>query len=404
MSAKLWKTSTSNAFSTTLNGTVNQGDTSITLTAVTGLQAPGVLCIDRVDSNGNATPTLREYISFTGISTNTLTGVTRGLGGSSDQGHTSGAIVEENFSISHWNDMVSFLQVSHDAAGSIITSTATITTARIITLLNVSGASMSGFTEEKLTLADNTTNDVTTSKHGFVPKAPNDTTKFLRGDATWTVPASGVVGADGWSSVSDSWSYASANTVTVPSGAASLYQVGDRVKFTQTTVKYFVITAVADTVLTFAVSTDYTVANAAISAIYYSHQENPIGYPGWFSYTPTGISASNVALTGAFAVFGRTCQVRMKIAFSGGITFTTMPTLPITAVSNITGTDIYPNGIGAYLDSGTSTNYNAISPAISSGALTVVQILTNAGAALSATTPITWANGDVLVIDFTYKI
>jgi hypothetical protein len=34
-------------------------------------------------------------------------------------------------------------------------------------------------------LADNTTSDVSTSKHGLAPKAPNDTNKFLRGDATW---------------------------------------------------------------------------------------------------------------------------------------------------------------------------------------------------------------------------
>ena len=44
-----------------------------------------------------------------------------------------------------------------------------------------------GLVETGLTLSDNTTNDVTTSKHGFVPKAPNDTTKFLRGDGTWSV-------------------------------------------------------------------------------------------------------------------------------------------------------------------------------------------------------------------------
>ncbi|HOJ19625.1 MAG TPA: hypothetical protein PLT92_13770 [Ignavibacteriaceae bacterium] len=40
-------------------------------------------------------------------------------------------------------------------------------------------------------LSDNTSNDVSTSKHGLVPKAPNDTTKFLRGDGTWDVPAGG---------------------------------------------------------------------------------------------------------------------------------------------------------------------------------------------------------------------
>jgi len=40
---------------------------------------------------------------------------------------------------------------------------------------------------------DNTDNDVSTSVHGLVPKAPNDAAKFLRGDATWAKP--GVDGA-----------------------------------------------------------------------------------------------------------------------------------------------------------------------------------------------------------------
>lgn len=42
-------------------------------------------------------------------------------------------------------------------------------------------------TEAKLKLADNTTADVNTTRHGLVPKAPNDTNKFLRGDGTWAI-------------------------------------------------------------------------------------------------------------------------------------------------------------------------------------------------------------------------
>lgn len=40
---------------------------------------------------------------------------------------------------------------------------------------------------------DIVTNDVSTSKHGFVPKAPNDTAKYLRGDATWATVSAGTV-------------------------------------------------------------------------------------------------------------------------------------------------------------------------------------------------------------------
>jgi hypothetical protein len=36
-----------------------------------------------------------------------------------------------------------------------------------------------------LSISDVTTNDLSTSAHGFAPKAPNSTTQWLRGDATW---------------------------------------------------------------------------------------------------------------------------------------------------------------------------------------------------------------------------
>jgi hypothetical protein len=50
-----------------------------------------------------------------------------------------------------------------------------------------SGGDGAAITEAAITLADNITNDVSTAKHGFTPKAPNDTSKFLRGDASWAV-------------------------------------------------------------------------------------------------------------------------------------------------------------------------------------------------------------------------
>ena len=46
-------------------------------------------------------------------------------------------------------------------------------------------------TESQLNLADNTTANVSTSKHGLVPKLPNDATKFLDGTGAFSVPAGG---------------------------------------------------------------------------------------------------------------------------------------------------------------------------------------------------------------------
>ena len=51
------------------------------------------------------------------------------------------------------------------------------------TTKSITGANVKALvTDANLTTTDITTNDVSTSKHGFAPKAPNDTTKFLRGD------------------------------------------------------------------------------------------------------------------------------------------------------------------------------------------------------------------------------
>jgi hypothetical protein len=83
----------------------------------------------------------------------------------------------------------------------------------------------------------------------------------------------------GWIPADQSWAYASANTITVPSGATAIYSVGDKIKITQTTVKYFYVTAVADTTLTVTGGTDYTVANDAITSPYYSKATSPVGFP-----------------------------------------------------------------------------------------------------------------------------
>lgn len=139
---------------------------------------------------------------------------------------------------------------------------------------------------------------------------------------------------DGWIPASESWAYASASTITVPSGAASKYGIGDRIKWTQTSVKYGVIVAVADTTLTIAVNTDYTVADAAISANFYSHQETPVGYPLVFNYTPTfgGFSSNPTVAAAWFYVTGNMCFVYVRTSQDGTSNATSFTiTTPIAA-------------------------------------------------------------------------
>ena len=94
-----------------------------------------------------------------------------------------------------------------------------------------------------------------------------------------------AVDKTGWVPVSDTWTYASADAptyvITVPSGAASVYAAGMKVKFTQPTdgVKYGIITKVADTALTVYMGTDYDLDNEAITSPYYSVVRAPFGFP-----------------------------------------------------------------------------------------------------------------------------
>ncbi len=62
---------------------------------------------------------------------------------------------------------------------------ATVTNKTIVGSSNT----ISGITESMLSLSDLTTLDVSITKHGFAPRAPNDATKFLDGTGAWTAPA-----------------------------------------------------------------------------------------------------------------------------------------------------------------------------------------------------------------------
>jgi hypothetical protein len=99
--ANLYNVPLENGVQLTLQNALLTGETTtITFTAsvTSKLQAsasiPGILVIDRVDANGTETPTKTEYISFTGVTGSTVTGLVRGLANSTNQDHSAGAIVE----------------------------------------------------------------------------------------------------------------------------------------------------------------------------------------------------------------------------------------------------------------------------------------------------------------------
>lgn len=93
----LYAPPTQNGLQKTLDAQLSEGATSaMTLNNVTGIQnKPGVLVVDRIDSSGaEKSSSVREWIVYSAVSGSTLTGLTRGIGGSTDQDHVVGAIVE----------------------------------------------------------------------------------------------------------------------------------------------------------------------------------------------------------------------------------------------------------------------------------------------------------------------
>lgn len=90
---------------------------------------------------------------------------------------TDGQILTLASGVPSWADSPSGLPTQTGNSGKFLTTNGTI-------------AYWLGISESNLTTSDVTTLDVSTSKHGFAPKAPNDITKFLRGDGSWAVPTS----------------------------------------------------------------------------------------------------------------------------------------------------------------------------------------------------------------------
>jgi len=240
MATKLFKAPSSNFWSTTLNGAINDSVDSITLNSTTDLNYPGYLIIDREDGNGNATPSKREVIYFTGITGSGLTGVTRGADGSTARSHSDGALVEAVPTVGMWNDVRDWATAEHSVTGAHTTDSIAEKTAA------------AGVTVDSLLIKDGR-----------------------------------VAGWDGWMPAEQTWTYASATTITVPSGAASKYQKGNKIRLKQGgSYKYFYIITVADTLLTVTGGSTYTVANASITDNYYSKAESPQGFPQWFTFTP----------------------------------------------------------------------------------------------------------------------
>lgn len=205
----------------------------------------------------------------------------------------------------------------------------------------------------------------------------------------------------GWIPVNESWSYASASTITVPTDATTKYQKWDRIRLKQGgAYKYYTIQSLTSTVLTIVTNTDYVVANSAITDIYISRSILPFGFPTSFNWTPapTNFTLGNGTLTAKYFVSGGWVDYQLNFLFgstsaiSGDFTFTAP--IPPAFVNTRS-----PSGIGVILDAATA-NYSAavICPTSTTFAVRANTVTGSnvSQSVLSSTLPMTWATNDEL--------
>jgi hypothetical protein len=170
-----------NGLQKTLGAQLDEGEvTSVTLNNATGIQnKAGVFVVDRIDSGGTEkSAAVREYISFTGVSGSTLTGLTRGLGGGGvDQDHATGAVVEFISDVVQQQGLIDTIVAEHSVAGvhdatkvlmiagaQTATGAKTFTTGLLKAVDITSGAGVNTLPTSSQTLVGRTTTDTLTNK------------------------------------------------------------------------------------------------------------------------------------------------------------------------------------------------------------------------------------------------
>lgn len=236
-------------------------------------------------------------------------------------------------------------------------------------------------------------------KSGLAIPTPTITTPVLQGTV------------DGWIGANESWTYASATTITVPSDATTKYDVGDYIKLTQSAaIKYFVVTAVATTLLTVVGLAGVTVANAAITLPAYSKQTPHLLSQDWQTWTPTytNISVGNGTALAHYRRYGKLVIVRFVFVLGSTSTIGTAPTftLPVEAAAIYSATNKIQVGTGFADDNGVAGYQLAISlratttPTIE--AMTANTTYVNQ-VPVTSSVPFGWGTTDSMTMTFMYE-
>jgi hypothetical protein len=110
-------------------------------------------------------------------------------------------------------------------------------------------------------------------------KSASDNKTYINDTLTAEIDALFTISASGWTVLPATLTYASATTMNTSVDLTGMVGLGMRIKLTQTTTKYFIVTAITTSSITMYGGTDYTLTSDAISNVYYSSQKTPFGFP-----------------------------------------------------------------------------------------------------------------------------
>ena len=179
------------------------------------------------------------------------------------------------------------------------------------------------------------------------------------------------VAPDGWEPALQTWTRESDNSFSEPIDATLKYQKGDKIRYKQGAgYKHQYVVSVGaysagKTIITTTGGSDYVFTNGtAITDNYYSHIENPIGFPHWFNFTPvysgTGGTAGTFAFTNTtskFRISGITLEIAIshiitnKGSWSGVVQFTNPVPATVSSDCFLSGPGVSATNISPYPNS-----------------------------------------------------
>jgi hypothetical protein len=238
---------------------------------------------------------------------------------------------------------------------------------------------------------------------------PGDALILLSNGSTWY-----VMGSE-WKSPRETWTYVSASSFRVTGDRRTTYTKGTKLWWTQSgTSRWGVIVSSSysspNTTVNIFVNTDYVVANATISANFYSNLEKPVGYPDQFNFSPswTNLTVGNGAVDAKVALTPTTCKGYITLKWAAAAATTSISGAvsiapPVTALDY--GNPYVPIGACGLIDWGTSLYMG--SAVLNSTTAIEVRAINAAGtyavwSSISSTVPFTWGVNDLLTIDFEF--